>query len=166
MLCLVCGCVCYVRFVTLTVTWRNDFAYWWCGKKGCHLAKFCFSQVICCMKESINIWVDYTSVIAFFQTLILFEVLFFVYHILQNQIFKGRSSLGWHRSSVSKIWAKGKVIRCYEQWNQYHLFRIFPQKGFVDGKPITEGVRCVVNNLSAKSVLAGEKLKAMYSIST
>jgi hypothetical protein len=24
MLCLVCGCVCYVRFVRFTVTWRND----------------------------------------------------------------------------------------------------------------------------------------------
>ncbi len=40
------------------------------------------------------------------------------------------------------------MIRCYEQWNWYHLFRIFPQKGFVDGTPITEGVRCVVNNES------------------
>ncbi len=73
---------------------------------------------------------------------------FFVYHIWRNQIFKGRSSLGWHRSSVSKIWTKVKVIRCYEQWNCYHLFWIFPQKGFVDGTPITEGVRCVVNNES------------------
>jgi hypothetical protein len=70
MLCLVCGCVCYVRFVRFTVMWRNDFAYWRCGKKGCHLAKLCFSQVLCCTKESINVWVDYTSVIAFFQILI------------------------------------------------------------------------------------------------
>jgi hypothetical protein len=40
------------------------------------------------------------------------------------------------------------VIRCYEQWNWYHLFRFFPQKSFVDGIPITKGVRCVVNNES------------------
>jgi hypothetical protein len=32
--------------------------------------KFCFLQVLCCTKESRNIWVDYTSVIAFFQKLI------------------------------------------------------------------------------------------------
>ena len=31
--------------------------------------KFCFSQVLCCTKESINVWVDYTSVIDFFQKL-------------------------------------------------------------------------------------------------
>jgi hypothetical protein len=40
------------------------------------------------------------------------------------------------------------VIRCYELWNWYHLFQIIPQKGFVDGTPITEVVRCVVNNES------------------
>jgi hypothetical protein len=40
------------------------------------------------------------------------------------------------------------VIRCYEQWNWYHLIRFFPQKGFVDGTPITKEVRCVVNNES------------------
>jgi hypothetical protein len=40
------------------------------------------------------------------------------------------------------------VIRHYEQCNWYHLFRFFPQKGFVDGTPITKGVRCVVNNES------------------
>ncbi len=73
---------------------------------------------------------------------------FFVYHILQNQISKGRSSLGWHQSSVSKIWTKVKVIRCYEQWNWYHLYWFFSQKGFADGTPITKGVRCVVNNES------------------
>jgi hypothetical protein len=28
------------------------------------------------------------------------------------------------------------------------LIGIFPQKGFVDGKPIKEGERCVVNNES------------------
>ncbi len=73
---------------------------------------------------------------------------FFVYHIWQNQIFKGRSSLAWNWSSVSRIWTKVKVISCYEQWNQYHLFWIFPQKGFVDRTPITKGVRCVVNDES------------------
>ena len=40
------------------------------------------------------------------------------------------------------------MIRCYEQWNWYHLFQFFPKKGFVDGTPITKGVRCVVNNES------------------
>ncbi len=49
---------------------------------------------------------------------------------------------------MAKIWTKVKVIRCYEQWTWYHLFQIFPQKGFVDGTPITEGIRCVVNNES------------------
>jgi hypothetical protein len=40
------------------------------------------------------------------------------------------------------------VIRCYKQWNWYNLFQIILQKGFVDGTPITKGVRCVVNNES------------------
>ncbi len=53
----------------LCVLW-NDFANWRCGKKSCQLAKFCFSQVLCCAKESINVWVDYTSVIAFCQKFI------------------------------------------------------------------------------------------------
>jgi hypothetical protein len=69
-LCLVCGCVCYVRFVRFTVAWRNDFANWQCGERCNHLEKFCFLQVLCCTKESINVWVDYTAVIAFFQKLI------------------------------------------------------------------------------------------------
>jgi hypothetical protein len=34
------------------------------------VVKFRFTQVLCCTKESINVWVDYTSVIAFFQKLI------------------------------------------------------------------------------------------------
>ncbi len=62
--------------------------------------------------------------------------------------FKGRSSLGWHWSSISKIWAKVKLIRCYEQWNWYHLFQIFSQKDFFGGTPVTKGVRCVDNNKS------------------
>ncbi len=83
-----------------------------------------------------------------FPNIDLSQSTYFMYHIWQNQIFKGRSSLGWHRSSVSKILTKVKVIECNEQWNGYHLFWIFPQKGFFDGTPITKGVRCVVNNLS------------------
>ncbi len=40
------------------------------------------------------------------------------------------------------------MIRCYEQWNWYHLTQFFSQNGFVDGTPITKGVRCDVNNES------------------
>jgi hypothetical protein len=40
------------------------------------------------------------------------------------------------------------MVRCCKQWNWYQLIQIFPQKGFVDGTPITKGVRCVVNNES------------------
>ncbi len=35
------------------------------------------------------------------------------------------------------------MIRCYVQWNWYHLFRIFHQKGFVGGTPIIKGVICI-----------------------
>ncbi len=49
---------------------------------------------------------------------------FLGYHVWRNQIFKGRPSLGWHQSSVSKIWTKVNVIRCYEQWNWYHSFTL------------------------------------------
>ncbi len=39
------------------------------------------------------------------------------------------------------------MSRCYKQPYWYHhLIQIFPQKGFVDGTPITKGVRCVVYN--------------------
>ncbi len=62
------------------------FANWRCGKRCCHLANFCFLQVLCCTKESINVWVEHFCDCLFPKNWWKLKYLFYVSYSLEPNI--------------------------------------------------------------------------------